>query len=188
MGLLIGVASLPTAIIGLLLKKPVESHAFGITATGTFLMINGVTLWLSRYARPPLTDPRPLHLDGLGPGKAMVIGIAQGLAVLPGISRSGSTIVAALLLGGERARAAQLSFLMAVPAISGALLLQLSSMRLDEALANPAPYVVGTVVSGLVGIVALRLLLNMLKAARFHHFAWWCWGVGLLAILAGLRA
>jgi undecaprenyl-diphosphatase len=187
MGLLIVIASIPTAIIGLLLKKPVEGHAFGLTVTGAFLMLNGVTLWCSRYAKEPSqAETRPLHIDGIGPKQAALIGVAQGLAVLPGISRSGSTIVTTLLLGGARSRAAQFSFLMAVPAIAGAAVLQLSSTDLSDALAHPAPYVVGTIVSAAVGIAALRLLLGLLQAARFHHFAWYCWAIGLFAIAFGV--
>lgn len=187
LGLLIVIASVPTAIIGLLLKKPVEGHAFSITVTGVFLMLNGVTLWCSRYAKPPTTaETRPLYVDGIGPKQAALIGVAQGLAVLPGISRSGSTIVSTLLLGGARSRAAQFSFLMAVPAISGAAVLQLSSTDLTDALAHPAPYFVGTVVSTVVGVAALRLLIGMLRDARFHHFAWYCWAIGLFAIGVGL--
>jgi undecaprenyl-diphosphatase len=187
MGLLIVIASVPTAIIGLLLKESVESRAFGITVTGLFLMLNGVTLWCSRYARERTeADTKPLYIDGIGPKQAALVGIAQGLAVLPGISRSGSTIVSTLLLGGARTRAAQFSFLMAVPAIAGAALLQLSSTDLTDALQHPAPYIVGTVVSAAVGIAALRLLLDLLRAARFHHFAWYCWAIGLFAIFVGL--
>ncbi|HKO91059.1 MAG TPA: undecaprenyl-diphosphate phosphatase [Polyangiaceae bacterium] len=180
------IATLPTAVIGLLLKKSVESHAFSTAAVAAMIVINGVTLWLSRYA-PWLTPagPGPLNELGITPVRAFVIGVAQGLAVLPGISRSGSTIVALLLLGAERERAAQFSFLLSVPAIVGAFVLTLDRESLALGLANPAPYVLGAVVAAVVGIVALKIVLGLLRRARFYHFAWYCWLLGG-AVLVGL--
>lgn len=184
---LIVVASVPTAFIGLLLKKPVESHAFGLGAIGVMFIINGVTLYSSRFAaKRALKEPRPGTVAGIGVREALIIGIAQGLAVLPAISRSGSTIVTSLWLGADRERAAQFSFLMSIPAILGAALLQADGEAMQHAAQNPVPYVVGTLVSAAVGIVALKLLLRLLKAARFHHFAWYCWGLGAVALITSL--
>jgi undecaprenyl-diphosphatase len=121
---------------------------------------------------------------GIGPKEALLIGIAQGLAVLPGISRSGSTIVASLWLGAQRERAAQFSFLLAIPAILGAFVLQLDRESVEIALANPTPYVIGTLISALVGVGALRLLVVLLREARFYRFAWYCWLLGIVALAA----
>ena len=104
--------------------------------------------------------------------------------MLPGISRSGSTIVASLWLGAERQRAAQYSFLLSIPAILGAFVLESDRESLAQALANPLPYALGTLISAVVGVFALRIVLRLLQAARFHHFAWYCWGVGALALCA----
>jgi undecaprenyl-diphosphatase len=182
---LIVVASVPTAIIGLLLKDSVESHAFSPAGIAVMIMINGVILWSSRFVtqRPERPDGR-WTVAGIGPKQALLIGIAQGLAVLPGISRSGSTIVASLWLGADRQRAAQYSFLLSIPAILGAFVLETDREAVAHALATPLPYVLGTIISALVGVLALRLVLRLLQAARFHHFAWYCWGLGLLALLA----
>jgi undecaprenyl-diphosphatase len=181
---LILVASVPTAIIGLLLKDSVESHAFSIPAVAIMIMINGVTLWSSQYAPKPRENepPRPLSVAGIGFKEAVLIGIAQGLAVLPGISRSGSTIVTSLWLRAERERAAQFSFLLAIPAILGAFVLQLDRESVQHALQNPVPYVVGTLISAVVGVGALRLLVRLLREARFYRFAWYCWLLGLVAL------
>jgi undecaprenyl-diphosphatase len=182
LGLLMALALVPTAIIGLLLKKPVEEHAFSSAGVAALIFLNGVTLWLSRYApRFPPSGAGPLHAIGLTPLRAVLVGIAQGLAVLPGISRSGSTIVALLLLGAQRERAAQFSFLMSIPAILGAFLLTLDRESVALGLADPAPYLLGTAVSAVVGVGALKAVVGLLRAAQFHHFAWYCWGVGGLA-------
>jgi undecaprenyl-diphosphatase len=184
LGVLMVLALVPTAVIGLLLKKPVEEHAFSSAGVAALIFVNGVTLWLSRYA--PLLAPSEtgaLHAIGLTPMRAILVGIAQGLAVLPGISRSGSTIVALLLLGAQRDRSAQFSFLMSIPAILGAFVLTLDRGSLAAGLADPAPYLLGTAVSAVVGVVALRAVVGLLHAAQFHHFAWYCWGLGGLAFL-----
>jgi undecaprenyl-diphosphatase len=182
LGLLMVLALVPTALIGLLLKKSVESHAFSSAAVAALIVVNGVVLWLSRYApQLPASEPGPLHAIGLTPLRAVLVGIAQGLAVLPGISRSGSTIVALLLLGAARDRSAQFSFLMSIPAILGAFLLTLDRESVAVGLANPGPYLLGTAVSALVGVGALKAVVGLLRAAQFHYFAWYCWLVGGLA-------
>jgi undecaprenyl-diphosphatase len=186
--LLLFLSTLPTAVIGLLLKKSVESHAFSTRAVAIMIMLNGVTLWLSRYApQVKPAEPGPFNAIGITPLRAFLIGIAQGLAVLPGISRSGSTIVALLLLGAERERAAQFSFLLSVPAILGAFVLTLDRDSLAVGMANPGPYLLGALVAAGVGVVALKVVLGLLRAARFHHFAWYCWALGALT-LVGLSA
>jgi undecaprenyl-diphosphatase len=184
---LIGIASVPTAIIGLMLKDAVESHAFSLPAVAGMIMLNGVTLWSARSApQHEHVEPALNAVAGITPLKAFLIGIAQGLAVLPGISRSGSTIVASLWLGAERQRAAQFSFLLSIPAILGAFVLQADRESLEHALHNPVPYAVGTVISALVGVVALRVVIRLLRSARFHHFAWYCWALGAVALVTSL--
>jgi undecaprenyl-diphosphatase len=184
LAILLVLASVPTAIIGLLLKEPVESHAFSAAGVAIMIMINGLTLWSSRFVPPrPQRPDGPYYVAGIGPKQALLIGIAQGLAVLPGISRSGSTIVASLWLGAERQRAAQYSFLLSIPAILGAFVLQLDRESMALAMENPAPYALGALVSAVVGVLALRLVLRLLQSARFHHFAWYCWALGALALL-----
>jgi undecaprenyl-diphosphatase len=184
---LIVIASVPTAIIGLLLKHAVESHAFSLPAVAGMIMLNGVTLYSARFTEhDEHVHPAPNAVAGITPLKAFVIGIAQGLAVLPGISRSGSTIVASLWLGAERQRAAQFSFLLSIPAILGAFVLEADKEALQHALHNPVPYAIGTVISAVVGVVALRFVLGLLRAARVDLFAWYCWALGAVALVASL--
>ena len=113
------------------------------------------------------------------------MGLAQGLAVTRGISRSGSTIATALFLGVNRREAATFSFLLSIPAILGALLLKLDLEALSQAGGGPSPwaYLIGLLVSALVGVLCLELLLGVVQRGKLHHFAYYCWVVGLSGLL-----
>ena len=115
---------------------------------------------------------------------ALVIGCAQALAILPGVSRSGSTISTALLLGVARARAAEFSFLASVPLILGSVVLELPELRESSAGGGGTALAIGFTTSFLVGWVALRWLLRLVRTGRLHWFAPYCVAVGLAALLA----
>ena len=128
---------------------------------------------------PPPDAPGPF--PGVrGPGVAMLIGVAQALALFPGISRSGSTVVAALWLGIESDDAAEFSFLMSVPAILGATLLQLVDAGTAAFVPGTAPLVFGAVAAAATGLLAIRIFLAVLRARSFHRFALYPWMLGLL--------
>ena len=111
-----------------------------------------------------------------------MIGLLQGLAVTPGISRSGATITGGILLGLDREFAARFSLLISVPAILGATILEVSKL---EAHALPAfgPYVAGMIAAGLVGYAAIALTLHLVRQDRFYLFAWYLWPLGSLLSL-----
>jgi undecaprenyl-diphosphatase len=115
--------------------------------------------------------------------QALLIGLVQGMAITPGISRSGSTIAIALLLGMDRAYAARFSFLLSVPAIGGAFLLK---AREAHVTAEQLPGLgVGFVAAMLSGYVALTLLVRLVKSGGFSHFKWYVWGMaGVSALVA----
>jgi undecaprenyl-diphosphatase len=117
--------------------------------------------------------------------EALLIGAAQAAAILPGLSRSGSTIAAALGLGLKRPAAASFSFLLAIPALAGAGCYEgLSMIRHHTPLAtSPANLLLGAAVSFAVGLVALRLLERVLVAGKLQYFAWYCIGLGILVAL-----
>ena len=124
-------------------------------------------------ARPgPPTPPKP--------GAAMLIGFAQAFALFPGISRSGSTVVTALWLGVRSDDAAEFSFLMSVPAILGATLLQLLDAGEAMAALGTAPLLLGALAAALTGLLAIRIFLAVLRAGSFHRFALYPWVLGLL--------
>jgi undecaprenyl-diphosphatase len=109
--------------------------------------------------------------------------MAQALAILPGISRSGTTVAAALWLGVDPVRAAEFSFLLAVPAIAGAAVLQIPNLSGGLASAGALPVAAGFLAALVSGVAAIRLLIFLLRNKAFHRFAPYCWGIGAITIL-----
>jgi len=179
MTVFIVIGSIPTAILGLLFASIADRLFSSALITGLMLMVTGLLLWLTRKAGTHAVSTSIGHLT---PGKALIIGIVQGLAIIPGISRSGSTISTGLLLGVDRETAARYSFLLSIPAIVGAGLL---SLKEGFSQTNPAIWIslLGAVPAALVGYGALKSLLHMVKKGRLYVFAPYCWLVGILAIL-----
>ena len=179
MALFIVIGSIPTAILGFLFSG-IADHLFSSALiTGLMLMVTGLLLWLTRKAGTHIASGRTGHLT---PARALIIGIIQGLAIIPGISRSGSTISTGLLLGVDRETAARYSFLLSIPAIVGAGLLSLKDGFSQTDLAIWIP-LFGAAAAAFVGYGSLKILLRMVQKGRLHVFAPYCWVVGLLAIL-----
>jgi undecaprenyl-diphosphatase len=111
---------------------------------------------------------------------ALAIGTAQGLALIPGISRSGATIVCGMLFKIKKDLAARFSFLLSIPAIIGALVLQLNMEDLNNV--GILPLVTGFVFSILVGLLALKILMGMVRKGNLYYFAPYCWAVGLFVL------
>ena len=176
--LVVILASVPTALIGLTLRNTVERWTESPLHVGLGFLATSVVLIASRFAKNG-------DHDQPGVVGALLIGLAQGLAVLPGLSRSASTITVALFLGVKPQRAFELSMLMSLPAVLGATLLEAPDAWADKALLVPAS--VGAVVAFLVGMVALGLLRRIVVAGRFSWFAAWLVPVAL-ATLALARA
>ncbi len=179
MAAFIVIGSIPTAILGLLFAGIADRLFSSAPITGLMLMVTGLLLWLTRKAGTHEVSTSVGHLT---PAKAFIIGIVQGLAIIPGISRSGSTISTGLMLGVDRETAARYSFLLSIPAIVGAGLL---SLKEGFSQTDPAIWILllGAVPAALVGYGALKSLLHMVKKGRLYVFAPYCWLVGILAIL-----
>lgn len=175
----IAVGSVPTAIIGFGLKQFEHLLFTSSLIVGCMLIVTGTVLWISRNH---YRDGASAHAK-LTTGRALVIGVVQGLAVIPGISRSGSTIAAAMFSGMDRARAAKFSFLLSVPAICGAQVISIKDAIENGGLIDPAT-IYGTIVSFIVGLIALKLLLKLVHTGKFHLFAPYCWLAGVLALLS----
>lgn len=168
-------ATVPIIIIGLFFRTQIEQTFSNPLLAGYLLIVTGVVLLISRIG---LKSSGHITLV-----RSIMIGVVQALAILPGISRSGSTISAGMVLGVEREEAARFSFLMAIPAIGGAFALQLlslSSIRLTQAYI--AALVIGFAVSYISGFFAIKFLMVMVKRGRFDYFAWYCFAVGFAAI------
>jgi len=172
--MLIVAASVPTAIIGLLFKNAVEQWVENMLVVAAMLILTGILLFVGeRYRRSGRRGEGALTVSD-----ALITGVAQGLAVLPGLSRSGSTIATMLFRGVDGEAAARFSFLMAMPAIAGAALLHVK--ELERLPAGELPlYLAGTGVAFLVGLCAIRLLLGVIRRQRLVWFAVYCWVAGL---------
>jgi undecaprenyl-diphosphatase len=177
-------ASIPTAIIGLSFKDWFEASFAKPTHYGSALLLTGVLL-----ATTALVGRGKKGWAKFRPWHAVVIGIAQGCAVTPGISRSGSTICTAALLGLRRRWAGEFSFFIAVPAVLGGAAVQFSKVAKMPAEHLAAvqwgPILLGSVVSMIVGVVCLIWLVHVIRKARLHWFSIYCWILGGL-ILTGV--
>lgn len=180
MALLIVIGSIPTAVLGILFHRIADRLFASAFIAGSMLLVTGLLLWLTRRSTPAAMQLKP---DRLTPRNAFIIGIAQGLAIIPGISRSGSTISIGLLLGVSREMAARYSFLLSIPAIIGAGLLSLND-GLSQTNFAVRMALLGAVAAALVGYAALKCLLHVVKKGRLHWFAPYCWLVGILAIVS----
>ncbi len=179
--LLVIVASVPTAIIGLLIETLLEDFFLSsLAAVGIALIITGLFLLLiPKIPRGKKKIPQMELRD------ALFVGIIQGIAVIPGISRSGSTVTAGLSCGVTRDQAFRFSFLCSIPAILGGALLKLFKITAMDA-DNAVNYLFGMIVAAIVGYFALRLLRNMLKRGRFHVFGYYDILVGAIALIVGM--
>ncbi|MFZ5562404.1 MAG: undecaprenyl-diphosphate phosphatase [Thermodesulfobacteriota bacterium] len=176
---LIVAGSIPTALIGLGLKQ--AEHLFSsLPLVGAMLMMTGMLLWLTRNR-----DAGGTGVTGFSWARAVGVGIAQGLAVLPGLSRSGATIAAGLFLGLDRQTAARFSFLLCIPAIVGAEILSAGDLLSGEARLDTAT-VLGTFTAFVVGYGALKVLIRIVQQGRFYLFAPYCFAVGGVALWMGL--
>jgi len=168
---LLAIGSVPAGAAGVLLGDSVRELFDSPLLASFMLLVTGTVLFTTRWARRD---------GGPGPLSAIVIGLSQALALLPGISRSGSTISTGLFFGLDREEAARFSFLLSVPAIAGAGLLELPGMSASD---METHLLVGFVVSALTGYSALRLLLRFVRHGKLHAFCWYCWAAGIVGIL-----
>ncbi len=175
MMMLIILGSFPTALIGLALKR--AEHLFAsLPLVGAMLLITAALLWATRNR-----DAGGGGISNFSWPRALVVGIAQGLAVLPGISRSGATISVGLFLGLDRRTSARFSFLLSIPAIIGAELLSVGDVLSGQAALNSS-VVLGALTAFVVGYAALKILLKIVGQGRFYLFAPYCLVLGLVTL------
>lgn len=177
--LAVAIGTVPAVIAGFLLGGAIEAVFESVTAGGLFLCVTGLLLVSSRFAPAG-------HVSRVGPLRGLLIGVAQACALLPGISRSGATIVAGRWLGVEGAAAARFSFLLAVPAIAGAAAYELATGGPAQS-AGGVPLACGVLASALSGAVGLILLLRIVRGGRLYWFAAYCLPAGLAMVILGMR-
>lgn len=173
------VGSLPTAVIGLVFRSSLESLFGSVTAVGVMLVFTGAALAITRLIPEGYNQRREVGL-----WTALAVGTVQGMALIPGVSRSGITIVCGILFKLKGDLAARFSFLLSIPAIVGASGLQLFLKGLDHV--DPVPLITGLVSSALVGLIALRILMGVVRKGNLFYFSPYCWTLGLAIILVGL--
>jgi undecaprenyl-diphosphatase len=183
------IASIPTAMIGLGFKDALEALFIKPKAVSAALLFTGVLLFLTRYAK----ESSHQDLASMNWWKAILTGVVQGIACIPGISRSGSTISSMLFLKVDRKFAGEFSFLMSIPAVGGAALLdfiqwfqcQGAKASLDACQnmdSFSAALLAGMFVAFISGLFALRWLISFVQKGKFYHFSWYLWIVGLLGL------
>lgn len=182
LGLLV-LATIPAAVVGLLWRDRIEALFDAPVTVGVALFITGGLLWSTRRT---MRDGDEVKWRGIAVGAALAMGVAQSFALVPGISRSGATVVVGLWLGVEPREAAAFSFLMALPAIGGASVLELPGIFSAGGGGIPATsLLLGGGVAAVTGVLAIRTFVAMLRHRAFHHFALYCWlaGGGFLSYL-----
>ncbi len=173
------IATLPL-VLAMLVDDVVEKLYASTLFIGIALLATGCLLYISDKVKPGNKDERNATWKD-----ALAIGLMQVVAVLPGISRSGSTITASTLRGCKRDFAVRFSFLLSIPAIVGANILKISdalSAGIDKAMVLPC--LVGVIVAGVSGYFAICLVKLLADKGKFGRFAYYCWAVGLLTIIA----
>ena len=169
---LLALASLPAGIVGVFFLDPIQGLFESPFVTATALLVTGAILWSTRRALGRHVWRSPTW------GAALLIGFAQALALVPGISRSGTTVAVALWLGVTAEEAAAFSFLMAIPAIAGAALLELPELASQGLTLSGTALTAGSIVAAVTGILAIKGFVALLARKTFHRFAIYCWALG----------
>jgi len=177
---LIFLASLPTAFIGLLFRKIFEQTFNSVTYPAFFLLVTGSLLWVANKKvnlRKEKNSPRIIV------GSVLIVGMVQGFALLPGISRSGSTIATGVILGWSPTFSAEFSFLLSLPAIAGVTLIKLLKVEFSSLVKELVIYLPGMFFSFIFGLLSLRLLWQSLLKYRWKTFSYYCWFLGLAVLI-----
>lgn len=166
---------IPAMIVGFTMKDTIEGMFLNPFFVSVMLIVTGTMLFSTRFVKHPEKE-----VNGW---RGIIMGIAQALAILPGISRSGSTISVGLFSGINREKVANFSFLMVLPVLAGAMLLEVREI-MENGIESAAVFslLVGFMTSFISGYIALSYLIILLKREKFHYFSYYCWAVGLFGI------
>ena len=180
--ILLIIATAPLALAVLPFMSGLNAVRGSLIFVGAALIVNGFILFVSdRISRAKH------NIETLKPRHAVVAGLCQFLAIVPGLSRSGTTITGGLFAGMDRATAVKFSFLMSIPAIIGASVMHLPDFfREVPSMSNLVIYLIGAVVAAIVGFFAIKLLQYIAKKSNFTMFSYYCWTVGAIALVWGL--
>ena len=172
---LILIATVTTAIIGVLVKKYLPQPGIKVVSAG-FIFTSVVLIIISFLKGKKQFKNTKLH-------EAFFIGVAQGIGVIPGISRSGITISSSVLAGMDRAKAGEFSFLLAFPAVLGALILDIKDLNVMSQSVSPLNLLVASISSFIIGVISLKLLIPIIKKGKLAWFALYLIPVGIISFL-----
>jgi len=172
------IASIPVAIIGLVFKHQIEAALSNMYILGFGFLFTAWVLFLSKY--PINKVGKSVKKEGLKLWDAILMGLSQMASVLPGVSRSGTTISTGIIFGGDKEEVAKFSFLMFIPAILGATLLEFKDIG---TITNIPALIVGTIVAMITGYLALKLLMNIIQKDKLWYFSIYCAILGIVVLL-----
>ncbi|NLY43616.1 MAG: undecaprenyl-diphosphatase UppP [Clostridiaceae bacterium] len=176
------VATIPAVVVGFAFKDAIEALFKSVEFVAVALLVTGFLLWLTSKLISGTKEEKDTKYSN-----ALMIGFFQCAALMPGISRSGSTIVGGLLNGLKKEFAVKFSFLMSVPAIMGAAVLQIPDLvRQGFNSEETIPILAGTLAAAITGFVAIKFLIALLNKGKFYLFSYYCWAVGGVLLLYGL--
>lgn len=167
------IGTIPAGIIGILFGDMISENLKGITTIAIALLVTGVALWLIRNLKGRKSD------KNLNVRDAIIVGFAQAIALIPGISRSGATIVAAMGLGMKQETALRYSFLLYIPVSLGTIILKISDMNFGELL---IPYSVAFILSLIFSYFSLKWFMGIMERGNLKYFAYYCFAVGLFIL------
>lgn len=174
-------ATVPVAIVGFLLEDSVDAlFAGALYVPAFFLFVTGTILYISQRMASG-----EINFNTIGKKEALFMGLGQACAILPGLSRSGTTIAAGLTIGLDKEFAAKFSFILSIPAIFGAFILQLKDIgsALDV---NFVPVILGFVAAFIAGYMAIRWMLELIQKKNLDIFAYYCWVVGIVVFIGSI--
>ena len=181
----VAIAFLPAVVLGLLFGKAIKAHFFTPTVVATTFILGGfIILWAERRQASAEQSPRLIHsVDDMSPWDAFKVGLVQCLAMIPGTSRSGATIIGGMLLGLSRKTATDFSFFLAMPTLIGAGAYSLLKERALLSIADLPMFAVGLVFSFISAYACVRWLLRYIASHSFVPFAWYRIGFGIVVLI-----
>lgn len=170
-GLLLLIGTVPTVLIGLVFQSTIEALFHNLEAVAISFIITGFLLFATKYFK----DGRNLTSFN-----AFLIGTTQGLAIVPGISRSGATVSVGIIKGIRGEEAVKFSFLLAIPAIIGAMIVEARNLVQVDYL---VPITVGTIISMIAGYASYKILVRFVRRKGLYYFSYYCWVIGAITLL-----
>jgi undecaprenyl-diphosphatase len=178
--LLVIISTIPTAVIGFIFQDAIELVSTTLIVPGLCLVLTSILLMISDRVKTGVKTESEASLKEAG-----FIGVAQGIATLPGLSRSGTTITACLLCGFDKGFAVKYSFIMSIPAVLGAVVLEMKDFSMDMvSQTDLLNYAAGTAVAGIVGYISIKTMLVIVRGKKFKGFAYYCFIIGLIAVIS----